>query len=84
MPEHQIARRGKRQMSPDPQFHGIIPRAPGVNSHVLTVGAPDFPLGYGFPVDFTSVGAVTDAVLQLHIDVPQFGLRALRERGNNG
>jgi hypothetical protein len=49
-------------MNSNQQFHGIIPRLPGVNSHVLTVGPPDFPLGYGIPVDFTSIGAAMDAI----------------------
>lgn len=44
------------------RFHGILPRLPGVNSHVLTVGAPDFPLGYGIPVDFNTIGAAMEAI----------------------
>lgn len=52
------------------RFHGIIPRLPGVNSHVLTVGAPDFPLGYGIPVDFNSIGAAMDAIPLFDPDLP--------------
>lgn len=44
------------------RFHGILPRLPGVNSHVLTVGAPDFPLGYGISVDFNTIGAAMEAI----------------------
>jgi hypothetical protein len=37
---------------------------------VLTVGAPDFPLGYGIPVDFNSIGAAMDAIPLFDPDLP--------------
>jgi hypothetical protein len=37
-------------------------RFPGINSHVLTVGPPDFRLGYGIPVDFSSIGEAMEAI----------------------
>lgn len=43
-------------------------RSAGINSHVLTVGHPDFRLGYGIPVDFTSIGAAMDAIPLLDPD----------------
>src|SRR5262245_48075172 len=49
-------------MHPSSQFHAILPRLPGINSHVLLVGPPDFPLGYGIPVSFTKIGDAMDAI----------------------
>jgi hypothetical protein len=57
-------------MNPVPAFHGVIPRLFGVNSHVLTVGSPDFPLGYGIPVDFSSISAALDAIPLFDPDLP--------------
>jgi hypothetical protein len=38
------------------------PRVPGINSHVLTVGHPDFRLGHGIPVNFGTIGEAMDAI----------------------
>jgi hypothetical protein len=57
-------------MSTVQRVRGILPRLPGINSHVLTVGAPDFPLGYGIPVDFTTIGPAMDAIPLFDPDLP--------------
>jgi hypothetical protein len=48
--------------NPSQQLRAITAKLPGVNSHVLTVGQEDFPLGYGIPVDFTSISAAVAAI----------------------
>jgi hypothetical protein len=57
-------------MSLNQPLREILPKLAGINSHVLTVGPPDFRLGYGLPVDFSSIGTAMDVIPLFDADLP--------------